>query len=114
MAHLGGTTIPSTIDNTGRYLFTRADLGSNGNDEAIESIYATVTWTFPFMDMSDYDWIVTTLLGGAASLKVSSAQLKNDLGNLQTFTNAVIKKPRYAYASGGEAVDVTWEITKIR
>jgi hypothetical protein len=112
--HLGGVTIPTSIENSGRYLFEKEILGTNGNDEDIESIYATVTWTFTYMDMADYEWIVTTLLGNNASLKVSSAQLKNDLGNLQTFTNAVVKRPRYAYASGGEANDVTWEITKLR
>lgn len=112
--HLGGVTIPDTIDNHGRYKFEQPVLRVNANNEAVRSIYANLLWTFEFMEMSDYTWICSTLLSDAASLTVSSAQLKDDLGVLQTYTNAVVMRPTYEYAAGGLVNSVTWEIKRIR
>lgn len=112
--HLGGTTIPTTIDNHGRYLFSKEVLGENGNGEAVVSNYASVLWTFPYMDMSDFQWICTTLMAGAYSVSYGSAQLRDDLGALNNYTSAVAYRPRYAYASSGGVFEVTWEIKRIR
>lgn len=112
--HLGGTTIPTTIDGRGRYLYRKEVLRTNGDGETVVSGYATVTWTFEFMDMSDFTWIATTLLGGAYSVKYSSAQLYNDLGTLTTYTNAVALRPVYEFAQNGYVEGVTWEIKRIR
>lgn len=112
--HLGGTTIPSTIDGRGRYLWRKEVLRSNGDGEAVVSGYATITWTFPFMTMTDYTWIATTLMGGAYSVKYTSAQLKNDLGALITYTNAVSLRPTYEFASNGVVESVTWIIERVR
>jgi hypothetical protein len=112
--HLGGTTIPDSIASRGRYLYQKEVLRTNGDGEAVVSGYATVTWTFDFMEMTDINWIATTLMGGAYSLKFTSAQLKNDLGVLTTFTNAVSQRPTYEYASNGSVEGVTWKIERVR
>ena len=112
--HLGGTTIPTTIDDHGRYIYAKEVLRYNGDGEAVTAGYATVTWTFPTMLMTDYTWIRDTLLGGAFSVKYTSAQLKDDRGTLTSFTNAVASRPTYEYASNGLVYNVTWEIRRIR
>lgn len=111
---LGGTTIPSTIDNHGRYLYKKEILGYNGEAEAIESLYANILWTFPSMDMADYEWLCVTLLENDPSKTFTSGSLKDDMGNAITITNAVAYKPTYEFASGGEVNSVVWEIKRIR
>lgn len=111
---LGGTSFPTTIDNHGRYLFKRAVLRYNGNAEAVEAIFASVLWTFPYMDMADFEWLHDTLMEGDASKVFTSGSLKDDRGNLITITNAVAYRPTYEFASGGEANGVVFEIKRIR
>lgn len=111
---LGGVTIPTTIDNHGRYLYRKDILGYNADAEAIESVYATITWTFPYMDISDFDWICNTLLQGNASRTFTSGQVKNAVGTVINLTSAVAYRPTYEYASGNEANSVLWEIKRIR
>lgn len=114
MAHLGGTTIPTSIDNHGRYLYQKEVLRTNGDGEAVVSNYATITWTFELMAMSDYEWIITTLMSGAYSLKVGSASLYDDKGDAITPSNVVVQRPTYEYASGGYVYNVTWLLERVR
>lgn len=112
--HLGGTTIPDSIAKSGRYLFNREVLRYNGDGEAVVSGYSTLTWTFPLMAITDYNWIRDTLLAGTFSVKFATASLKNDKGADTSFTNAVAYRPTYSVATGGWLSDVTWEIKRIR
>ena len=112
--HLGGTDIPASIENGGgAYLIDCPRLGKNGDGEAIVGGYYTVTWTFPQMSLADFTWICSTLLGGAASVTYTSAQLFNKLGVLTTYTNAVAHEPTWGKARGGLVEDVTWIIDRI-
>lgn len=113
--HLGGTSIPSSIENGGgRYTFDRERFGENGDGEAIVANFYTLTWTFEQMALADFTWICSTLLGGAASVKYSSAQLYNKLGVLTSYTNAVAYEPTWDSASGAQVFGVTWTIKRIR
>lgn len=112
--HLGGITIPTTIDNHGRYLYSKEIIGFNGENEAVEGRFATINWTFDFMEMSDFTWLHDTLLLTAPSRKFTSASLKNNLGVVITPTNAVALRPTYEYASGGGVFNVSWQIVRIR
>ncbi len=112
--HLGGTTIPDSIGNSGRYLMEKPVLRQNGEGEAVTANYSTLTWTFPMMAVSDFTWICTTLMSGAYSVKYTSASLKNDLGADTSYTNAVAYRPTYSVATGGWLSDVTWKIERIR
>lgn len=113
--HLGGTTIPSSIENGGgHYKIDRERLRKNGDGEAVVSGYYTLTWTFDQMPLTDFTWIVSTLLGGAASVKYTSAQLYSKLGVLTTYTNAVAHEPTWDTARGGYVEGVTWVIDRIR
>jgi hypothetical protein len=113
--HLGGTTIPTSIEQSGgHYRIDRERLRQNGEGEAVVSGYYTLTWTFPQMSLSDFTWIASTLLGGAASVKYTSAQLYNKLGTLTTYTNAVAHEPTWETARGGYLENVTWVIDRIR
>lgn len=111
---LGGTSIPTSINDRGRYLYKKEVLRTNGDAEAVTAGYATVTWTFEWMTMSDYTWIRDTLLGGAQSYKFSSASLVDDKGATISPTNAVAYRPTYEFASNGNVENVTWEIKRIR
>lgn len=113
--HLGGTTIPTSIElGGGQYKFGRERLRVNGDGEAVVAGYYTLTWTFSQMSLSDFTWIRSTLLGSAASVKYTSAQLYNELGVLTTYTNAVAYEPTWDAAKGGYVEGVTWEIKRIR
>lgn len=114
MAHLGGTTIPSTIDLHGRYLYKKEVLRTNGDGEAVVSNYATITWTFEIMDMTDFEWICDTLMSGNYSVKYGSASLYDDHGDTITPTNVVSQRPSYDYASGGYAYGVEWKLERVR
>lgn len=112
--HLGGTTIPTTIDGHGRYLYRKEVLRYNGDGDAVVSGYATITWTFPFMTMTDYSWIASTLMSGAYSVRYTSTQLKDDLGLLTVYLNAVAQRPTYEFASNSYVENVTWIIERVR
>lgn len=115
MASLGGTTISASIDLQGRYLYQKEILGTNGDGEAILSNYATITWSFESMALSDYEWICDTLLSGNASVKfTSSNSLYDDHGDTITPSNVVAHRPTYGYASGGYAYDVEWKLERVR
>lgn len=112
--HLGGTTIPTSIEQSGgKYNMVRPQLRKNGDGEAVTANYSTLTWTFQQMSLSDFTWICSTLLGGAASVLYTSAQLYNKLGVLTTYTNAVAYEPTYDAAHGGYVENVTWIIDRI-
>ena len=67
------------VNGGGKYSFKRERLRENGDAEAVMSNYYTLTWTFEQMSLTDFTWIRSTLLGGAGSVKYSSATLYNDL-----------------------------------
>jgi len=113
MAHLGGTTIPATIDLLGKYLYKKEVLRTNGDGEAVVSNYATITWAFEAMDMSDFTWICDTLMGGAYSVLYNTASLYDDLGDAITPTNVVSQRPTYDYASGGYCYNVQWVLERV-
>lgn len=112
--HLGGITIPANIDGRGRYLYQQPVLRTNGDGEAVIATYATVTWTFPYLSMSDYTWLRDTLLLGQATRLFTSASLKDDRGTDTTFTSAIGLRPTYEYAQNGYVENVTWKIERIR
>lgn len=115
MASLGGTTIPATIDNLGRYLYQKEVLRTNGDGEAVVANYATITWSFEIMAMTDFEWICDTLLSGAYSAKYTSGNsIYDDHGDTISPTNAIINRPTYAYATGGYVYEVEWIISKVR
>lgn len=111
---LGGTTISTNIDGRGRYIYQKEVLRYNGDGEAVTAGYAKVTWTFPFLTMTDYTWIRDTLLGGAFSVKYTSGSLTDDKGGAVSITNAVAYRPTYEFASGGLMENVTWIIDRVR
>lgn len=112
---LGGTNIPTSIElGGGKYRFVREQLRINGDGEAVMAGYYTLTWTFDQMSLTDFTWIRSTLLGGAGSVKYSSASLYNDLGVQTSYTNAVAYMPTWDGAKGGYVEGVTWVIGRIR
>lgn len=113
--HLGGTSIPSSLEASGgHYAFDREQLRKNGDGEAVVSGYYKLTWTFPQLSLSDMTWICSTLLGGAASVTYSSAELYNKIGTLTSYTNAVAYEPTFDTATGGYFENVVWVIDRIR
>lgn len=99
-ANINGTTFPATIDGRGRYLFgAREILGRNGLGSVVEGDYSSVTWTFPLLSYTDFSWWYGTLLGGYASLLITTASLWNAQGSLAIFTHGVVLRPTYEFVT---------------
>ena len=109
MAHIGGTTIPDAIANSGEYVYERPTV-TNGAGLEVETGYGKVTWRFRILTKANYQWITNTLLGGARSKAFASAQLYDDNFTLKSFTSAVAHRPKARTYRGGHVVDVVWVI----
>lgn len=112
---INGVTIPSPMGDRGLYLFKPAEtIRSNGLGEAVAAGYASLTWTWPHMNATDYNWWYTTLLTGLPSRTFTTASLYNNLSTLTSYTNVVVYRPTYESISGGLYQNVVVEIKHIR
>jgi len=94
--------------NRGVYRFHHQEIGTvNGNGDAVLAGAQSVVWQFRHMDASEFAWWTTTLLGGAASLTLTSAELWDHTVTEQTFTDGVVYLPTYEAYRGGRFWNVT-------
>lgn len=112
MMQIDGKTIPSPMGDRGQYLPTDAPiLAKNGKKEAITGGYPRITWTWPSLLLEEYDWWVTTLLGGARSkICTSTNQLYDVDGNLTTYSSVTVYKPTHQGFESGYVLNVQVEI----
>ena len=101
-----------------RYRFTPNEiLGRNGKGVAITSNNgASVEWVWASLNGTEYDWLVVTLLGNAASVEnsvTSGTIVYNDKRAEQTFNHCMILRPEYKMLRGTEYVEVTLLIDQL-
>lgn len=115
MASINGVTIPATIDNHGSYKYTPAEIvGKNGLGELVVAGFASITWTFPYMTFSDFDWWRVTLLTNLRYRRFTAAQLWDDGRTLTSFTNCIVNRPTYEKISSGAYTNVTVLIEQLQ
>ena len=112
---IGGTTLPTSIENHGLgYRFQPPEiLHDNGEGDPVQEPYAALEWTFDYLEPADYDWITLTLLGGAASVRFSAAQLYNDNRQLTSYTSVTVRRPKHDGIGGGWYRNVVWKMDYI-
>ncbi len=115
MAQINSITIPTTFDTRGVYVAKPPEIvGVDGNGVPIAAGYASVMWTFELLSATDYAWWVTTLLGGVAGARFTTAQIYNHLNTLTTYTNIVVKRPTFGGVIHSALYsDVVVEITQL-
>lgn len=112
---IGGTTLPSSIENHGvGYRFYPPEvLHDDGEGNPVSEPYSHLEWTFDIMEPADYDWITITLLGGAPSAKYSSASLYNDNRVLTSYTGLTVRRPKHDGIANGWYRNVVWNMDYI-
>jgi len=88
---INGTPIPNTLDYRGTYRFKRFDTRTqSGAASVLTDEFKTVQWQFWSVKRSELLWWNNTLLGGAPSLQITSAELWDDNNNEQTYTDGTV------------------------
>ena len=116
---LANIAMPTSMSSRAlRYKYTPNEiLARNGKGVAITSNNgASVEWTWASMNATEYTWLVTTLLGDAASIEnsaVGGTIVYNDKGAETTFNHCMILRPEYQLLRGTEYVQVTLLIDQL-
>ena len=116
---LANVTMPTSMNNRAlRYKFTPNEiLARNGKGSAITSSNgASVEWTWASLNGAEYDWLVTTLLGDAASREDATTNgtvVYNHKRAEQTFSHCLILRPEYKLLRGTQYVEVTLLIDQL-
>lgn len=109
---IDGNTIPDPMASRGRYV--PADppiLATNGRNEPVTGGYPSVTWSWDWIDGTDYDFWATTVLGGARSAVLTgTTQLYDTARDLVTYASATVIKPTFERIENGIYYNVTVEI----
>lgn len=111
------TALPSTMDGRGTYVFEPPQIvRKNGIGEAVTSGFSKLTWKWKSLTQTQWNFINTTVLGGAASKTITGAnaiKLYNHMNVLTTYTNCVIQRPTFENVAWGRYINVSWEIEQI-
>ena len=112
---IGGTLIPDDQKDRGVYTYRPlATSVRNGELVMAQGKFASATWVFNVMNVDQWDWWITTLLGGARSKAFTGNTVlwddTLDPNNMPTFTYCVMDRPiAGAYENGlykGVAVNI--------
>ena len=85
--------VPESMRNRGIYQFARQAMRENGEGVGRAVGPQQVTWQFPYMDQTEFDWWVARL-GGDTTAEVPCV-LWDDENTLQSFTSAILYRPTY-------------------
>ena len=114
---INNIAIPSPMDELGTYHYDPgAIVGKNGRGTAIAAPFATLTWAWEHMSLTEYTYWRTTLLAGAASAAfTANTLLYDDLRVLRTVTQCIVYRPTYERtAAGGYYLNVQLVIDQIK
>lgn len=92
---IGGTTIPTTLRDSGEYFYDPGRRVINGQGLTVTVGLASVRWRWKFLTQGDYLWWCNTLLSGNRSVAFNSASLWNDLYVETAFTNCIVRRPTF-------------------
>lgn len=111
-AQVNGIAIPEPMASRGRYTWQPpAIVGRNGRGAAVTAPYAKVTWAWPYLTLADYEYWITDVLGGAASIDCT-AILVDHLQTSYVVTCTVLR-PTYSHIAGGLYRDVELQIDQV-
>ena len=117
---LVGHTMPESMSKrASNYLFEPAEvIARNGEGNDIESAAgANLLWEWDHMNLEEWTFLYTTVLGGAASIKSTlpgNTVIRDNQNQLLTFNEAVVHRPHYKILTGGDYQRVTLIIDQLR
>ena len=117
---LVGHTMPTSMSaRAANYIYTQAEIiGTNGEGDDIESAQgASVVWQWAHLNAAEWDYLYTTVLAGAPSVRSSLAGNTVVYDNQRTekaFNHAVVHRPQYKVLSGTDYQEVTILIDNLR
>ncbi len=91
----GGTYVPKPP----------ATVRTNGLGQDVAAGYSSVEWSWEELSKDDYLWWYTILLG-QPSQQFSHAYLYNHVGDLTTYSNAVVHRPTFERIVGNVYLNV--------
>lgn len=104
---------PNYMGTGGTYIAKPpAVVRQNGLGLDIVAGYSTLEWSWPYLSITEMNFWYTMLLG-QASAQFNHAYLYNHMGNLITYSNAVVKMVAYGHAMGDTFFDCKLEITNL-
>lgn len=115
-----GQTMPVSMSTrAANYIFMPSEIiGTNGEGEDLESAAgASVIWQWAHLSAAEWDYLYTTVLAGAASIRsvvAGNTVLYNNQRAEQTFNQAVVHRPQYKVLSGTDYQEVTILIDNLR
>ena len=115
---LVGHTMPTSMSaRAANYIYTQAEIiGTNGEGDDIESAQgASVVWQWAHLNAAEWDYLYTTVLAGAASVRSTQPTVVYDNQRTEKgFGHAVIHRPQYKVLSGTDYQEVTILIDNLR
>lgn len=117
---LVGQTMPLSMSaRAANYVFSPGEIiATNGEGDDIQSAQgAIVVWQWAHLTATEWNYLYTTVLGGAASVRSAVADntvLYNNASAEQAFGNAVVHRPQYKVLSGNDYQEVTLLIDNLR
>ena len=117
---LVGHTMPISMSaRAANYIYTQAEIiGANGEGDDIESAQgASVVWQWAHLNAAEWDFLYTTVLAGAPSVRATLAGNTVVYDNQRTekaFNHAVVHRPQYKVLSGTDYQEVTILIDNLR
>ncbi len=117
---LVGHTMPTSMSaRAANYIYTQAEIiGANGEGDDIESAQgASVVWQWAHLNAAEWDYLYTTVLAGAPSVRATLAGNTVVYDNQRTekaFNHAVVHRPQYKVLSGTDYQEVTILIDNLR
>ncbi|MCO5247237.1 MAG: hypothetical protein M9927_26015 [Anaerolineae bacterium] len=114
---IGNINMPTDMANRGlNYAFqTPATVARNGLGDAVTAGGHRLEWTWATLSVSEWNWLVTTVLQGGASRRFTSSTttLLNDLGVEQSFSSCIVLRPIYQAFTGLYYRNVTLVIEQL-
>lgn len=117
---LAGHTMPTTMSSrAANYVYRPSEIiARNGEGDAIESAAgAIVIWQWAHLNAAEWDYLYTTVLGGAASVRSAVAGntvVYDNQRQEKVFNHAIILRPEYQVLSGTDYQNVTLTIDQLR
>jgi hypothetical protein len=113
-AQINGNIMPEPMASRGRYLWLPPEIiGTNGRGLAITAPFSTLTWQWNLLTLADYNWWITTVLAGAASLSCTTGTILVNHLQQRVAVSCVVMRPTYGRIISGAYEDVELQINRI-
>lgn len=103
---INGNDFPTSLAGRGYTFYPQELTARTGSGLAVPSGPQRAVWRYRVLTPAELDWWVTTVLGGARSVQITTAELWDDRGNPVTFTDGVLYEPEVGRWWGGLYWDV--------